>query len=108
MKNSTFNEVIKNARQSLDKGLRELAREINLSPSYLSRMEAGDFPPPSEEVIIKLAKVLKIDSDELLALANKIDPMLKDKINQEPKLYAAFLRKASIDDIKKCIKQIDD
>ena len=103
MTNIIFRNLIRVTRQSLGKSLRSLSEEIKISPSYLSRMERGEFPPPSEDIIIKIAKALSFDSDELLGLVNKIDPALKDIINEEPKLYAAFLRKATIDDLKKLI-----
>src|SRR4030095_16893104 len=50
------------ARQlRLQKGysLRELARRIDLSPNFLSKMELGHFPPPSEKKIVLIAEHLE-------------------------------------------------
>jgi transcriptional regulator with XRE-family HTH domain len=51
---------------------RELARLIGVDFTYLSKIENGVLPPPSEKVILRLAQVLKADQDELLILAGRI------------------------------------
>ena len=51
---------------------RELAEKIGVDFSYLSKIENGVLPPPSEKVLLKLAEVLGADKDELFALAGKI------------------------------------
>ena len=51
---------------------RELAEKIGVDFSYLSKMENGVLPPPSEKVLLKLAEALGADEDELFALAGKI------------------------------------
>ena len=52
--------------------LRWLATQIDVSPSYLSRVEWETVPPPSNEKIIELAEVLEINPDVLLSLAGRI------------------------------------
>lgn len=51
---------------------RELAEKVNVNFSYLSKIENGVLPPPSERVISQLAEILNADKDELLILAGKI------------------------------------
>ena len=51
---------------------RELADKINVDFSYLSKIENGVLPPPSEKVILQRAEVLNADKDELMTLAGKI------------------------------------
>ncbi|MFC2007086.1 helix-turn-helix domain-containing protein [Chloroflexota bacterium] len=62
---------------------RGLAKSVNVDFTYLSKIENGVMPPPSEKVILQIAEVLKADRDELLSLAGKIPSdiaeMLKDK-----------------------------
>ena len=60
--------------ESLPEGytLRWLATQIDVSPSYLSRIERETVPPPSNEKIIELAEVLEINPDVLLSLAGRI------------------------------------
>jgi len=51
---------------------RQIASQVGIDFTYLSKIENGVMPPPSEEVILKLSDVLNCDSDELLTLAGKI------------------------------------
>lgn len=40
-------------------GLREFAQKVGLSPTFISKMEVGEYKPPKEENIVKIAKVLQ-------------------------------------------------
>jgi len=51
---------------------RKLADKIGVDFSYLSKIENGILPPPSEKVILRLAEVLNADKDELITLAGRI------------------------------------
>ncbi len=51
---------------------RELADNVNVDFTYLSKIENGVLPPPSEKVILRLAEVLNADKDELITLAGRI------------------------------------
>lgn len=42
-----------------------------MSPGNLSRIETGDYGPPSDEVIERLAEVLEADPLELLRVAGR-------------------------------------
>ena len=53
---------------------RELADRVNVDFSYLSKIESGAVPPPSEKVILQLVEALNADKDELTILAGKIPP----------------------------------
>jgi len=72
--------------------LRQVAREIDIEPSYLSKIERGIEPPPGEETIKDLAKVLGEDPDVLLAMAGKISSDLQAIICKRPALFAELLR----------------
>lgn len=52
--------------------LREMAKKIGVSPTYLSKVERDEFPPPAEDKVRKIAGVLALDADELLALAGRV------------------------------------
>ena len=73
---------------------RKFSEMLDLSPTYLSRVE-GDELIPAAETIKKIAIALGTDPDELLALAEKVDPELNGIILEKPKAMAAFLRTAS-------------
>ncbi len=89
-----FGQFIRDSRENLKITLRQLARDVGMSPAYLSQIERGRFAPPSEEKILLLAKRLKLNSDELMALADKIPSDLKSIFIAQPKPVADFLRTA--------------
>ena len=89
----TFGKKLKDVRLNSEVGLRELARLIDKSPGYLSDVEQDHVPPPSEEVILKIAAALNVDKRELLTVAQKMDPEISNYVAQEPEA-ADFLRMA--------------
>jgi transcriptional regulator with XRE-family HTH domain len=89
----SFGNKIRELRNQAGIGLRELARLINKSPGYLSDVELERVPPPSQEVIIRIAIVLDTDKNELLTAAKKVDPELSNYVAQQPQA-ADFLRLA--------------
>jgi len=93
----SFGEQIRRARLGIQKhdstfSLRQVAGRVGIEPAYLSKIERGIFPPPSEEVIVKLAGVLGEDKDVLLALAGKLSSDLQQIIMRRPALFAELLR----------------
>ncbi len=72
--------------------VRQVAGRVGIEPSYLSKIERGQQPPPSEETIRKLAKDLQEDPDILLAMAGKVSTDLRAAIIRRPKLFAELIR----------------
>ncbi len=72
--------------------LRKFAESVGISPTFLSKVERGEFDPPKAEKIIKMATLLDVDSDELLSLANKMDPELEEIIKEKPTALPDLLR----------------
>jgi len=98
--NPSFGQKIRIAREELKRSnpeysLRRFAAAVGLSPTFISKIEKGEFAPPAADKIIKMAELLKLDADELLALANKVDPKLSVIIREQPKEMATFLRTVS-------------
>ncbi len=91
-KNLTFGATVRRAREELEIGLREMAKKIGVSPTYLSKIERDMIPPPAEDKIIAIGNLLGIDSDELLALAGKVSSDLTEIIREKPREMASFLR----------------
>jgi transcriptional regulator with XRE-family HTH domain len=89
----TFGKKLRELRINSEIGLRELARLVDKSPGYLSDVEHDHVPPPSEDVILKIAAALAVDKRELLSVAQKMDPELTSYVAQEPEA-ADFLRMA--------------
>ena len=72
--------------------VRQVARRINVEPAYLSKIERGQAPPPSERTIRRLAVELDEDADVLLAMAGKVSRDLQDIVLRRPRLFADLLR----------------
>ena len=87
-----FGEFVRDKRLERKIGLREMARMISVSPTYLSQIERDAFPPPAENKVKKIAEILELDADELLARAGRVSSDLTDIIKQRPRVMADFLR----------------
>ncbi len=72
--------------------LRQFAERVGISATFLSKVERGEFDPPKAENIIKMAELLGVDADELLSLANKVDPELEKIIKEQPTALPDLLR----------------
>ncbi|MCC9609397.1 helix-turn-helix domain-containing protein [Blastopirellula sp. JC732] len=72
--------------------VRQLAVRVGVEPSYLSKVERGQQPPPSEKTILAIAAELGEDPDVLLALAGKVSGDLQEVILRRPQLFAELIR----------------
>ena len=46
-----FGEFVRRKREEKEIGLREMAKMIGVSPTYLSKVERDEFPPPAEDKV---------------------------------------------------------
>jgi transcriptional regulator with XRE-family HTH domain len=93
----SFGDHLREAREERQKAdrtysLRQVAERSGIEPGYLSRIERDEVPPPSEEVVRRLAETLGGDPDILLALAGRVSSELQAIILKRPKLFADLLR----------------
>ncbi len=65
---------------------------IGVSPTYVSKVERDEFPPPAEDKVKAIAQIIKCDTDELLARAGRVSSDLSDIIKRHPRDVAALLR----------------
>ena len=89
-----FGATVRRKRVEQEIGLREMAEKNGVSPAYLSNVETDQFAPPAEDRERKIAEILEIDCDELLAMAGKISSDLSEIIREHPRELAALLRHA--------------
>ena len=89
-----FGAFIRREREGLDPkvGLRAMAKKILVSPTYLSKIERDEFPPPAEDKVIAIAEILDLDVDVLLARAGKVSSDLTQIIREHPREMASVLR----------------
>jgi transcriptional regulator with XRE-family HTH domain len=92
MSGEKFGEFVRREREGKEIGLREMAKIIGVSPTYLSKVERDEFPPPAEDKVKAIAQIIKCDTDELLARAGRVSSDLSDIIKRHPRELAALLR----------------
>jgi len=90
-----FGGYVRRLREERTISLRQFAKDIEMHPAYLSKIERGDFPPPAEEKVIAIAKGLQIDSDVLLAKAGKVSSDLLELIKRRPTQMGKLIRSAA-------------
>ena len=91
----SFGATVRRDRERLEIGLREMAKMIGVSPTYLSKVERNELPPPAEDKVKKIAEIIGRDTDELLALAGRVASDLTEIIRRHPREMASFLRAAN-------------
>ena len=82
-------------RKAKKLGLREAATKIDVSATYLSRIENDEEKsPPSEKVIRALADLVEDNFDELMALAGRVPEDVERLVTSDTTM-PQFLRKAN-------------
>jgi transcriptional regulator with XRE-family HTH domain len=106
-----YGETVRAERTRQGISLRELAKRLDVTPTYQSKIERMEFAPPAEDKIKETARILGLDPDLLLAQAGKVDSELLKIITDDPQVFAKFLRaadqlsKAGRDDLQKRLEQ---
>ena len=90
-----FGATVRKEREAKSISLRKFAAMVNMSPTYLSKVERGEFPPPAEEKVVAIADALGQDRDELLALAGRVASDLDQIIQRQATEMAGLLRAAT-------------
>ena len=93
-----FGHRIRELRESKKMDQRQLAAAVGVNFTYIGKIENEklDFGHyPSEQLIIKLARALGADGDELLLNARKIPARIRRRVVERPD---AFRRLAALDD----------
>lgn len=105
----SLGDVLRDARISKDLGLRELARSLSKSPSYLSDIE-NDRRVPSEEVLGELAELLDLDFEELMALAGRLGDATRRLVEKNPEAVSLFRKLSSLPpkDFRRVAKEIEE
>lgn len=85
---TTFGTWLKEQRTERGMSLRELARQAELSATYISRLENGqEGCKPSEETIIKIAQILGCKPSEVFIKAERVPTAVKVALLTDTKLF---------------------
>lgn len=79
-----FGQYLRELRKQKKISQRDLATQVGVDFTYLSKIEGGRLAPPSEDVIRRLAQVLDANEDELINLAGKVPKDLKAVLEESP------------------------
>jgi transcriptional regulator with XRE-family HTH domain len=90
----SFGALVRREREAKEIGLREMAKMIGVSPTYLSKIERDEFLPPAEDKVKAIAKIIGRDADALLALADRVSSDITEIIKRQPVELGALLRTA--------------
>ena len=98
VKQMRFGDKIRELRQQHEMSQRDLAAVVDVTFTYISKIENhkldfGEYP--SDVMICKLAAALDADQDTLLILAEKIPPLIKQRVIERPEVFRRF---AQLDD----------
>lgn len=101
-----FGDRVRELREQFGITQKELAQRLNVSASYVNKVEKGrlhfgDYP--SAKFIHKIAAELDADEDELLLLADKVPEAILRRIQERPDLFReiAALDDAELDKLMK-------
>ena len=84
-------DMINKARVDKRLGLRALARQLDIAPSYLSDIE-NDRRVPSEAVLLKISQLLDLDFDVLMQEAGRLGEHAEQYLRQNQLAGQLFRR----------------
>jgi len=90
---ATFGQRVQALRVEKRMGIRELGRALDISAMHISNLEKGKSMP-SSDLVEKIAAELQGDLDELLHLADQLDPAVVNVIQSNPYTVPSLLRSA--------------
>jgi transcriptional regulator with XRE-family HTH domain len=105
----SLGEYIKRRREEMDYSLREFARKIEITATFLSDIEKGTRHP-SDEVLKKISDKFGDNFEDLKDLDNRVPVKeLKELFNSNPKYGFAFRKlaenKISPDELLRLIEE---
>jgi DNA-binding XRE family transcriptional regulator len=104
-----FGDIIRDKRLAKGFSLRQFAKLVGVSPTYISQVEQGKVKyAPAADRVRKMAEVLNEPSDELIALAGRVPEGLPAVFVEAPRMMATFLREAkglTAEELRKLIEQ---
>ena len=87
----TIGERIKRERLRLGLTQRQLADAVGVGVPHISKVEAGR-ENPGDPLLRSLARVFKVDPDELFIVARRVPDALVERLATDPQTAVAYLR----------------
>jgi transcriptional regulator with XRE-family HTH domain len=89
---TTLGQRIRELREDRDQSLRELARSLDVSAAFMSDVELGRRYP-TDEMLVKIAKKLRVPVDDLRALDSRAPLEELKRIASANPVYGFALRR---------------
>lgn len=90
----TFGQALKQLRRTKDVSQRELADQVGVDFTYISKIENDRMPPPAADTIEKICDALDSSADDLLAKTGKMPSSIKESLGRSSEALG-FMRQAS-------------
>lgn len=106
---TTIGQRIREIRKARNLTQRQLADQVGLNFTYLSRIENDRLDAdqtPREETLEKIAGALDTDLDELLLLARRIPDSFRSRILAKPGMFRRILN-LSDDDLERMLTEVE-
>lgn len=87
----TIGQRIKEERLAAGLTQRELAAMVDVGVPHISKVEA-ERESPSDELLERMARVFKVDVEELMLVARRIPASVLDDLATDPPRALEFLR----------------
>lgn len=87
----SFGKRIQELRRQHGLTQRQVAVELGIDFTYLSKLENDRGEPPGEDLVRRLAELFEVDAEELLAKAGKIPAELRERAQGDLQ-FATLLR----------------
>lgn len=103
----TFGDTIQRLRRTCGLTQRQLATELGIDFTYLSKLENDRGERPSEKIVRELATRFEVDAEELLALAGRLPSELGERAKDDVTFARLLRRLPSMSDpeLEKIYKQ---
>ena len=82
-----FGKYLRRERDEREMTLTELARRVDISIAYLSRIERERENPPPDHLVWALARALDLPADDLFAAAKRLPPDLRARTEDVIAVY---------------------
>jgi len=76
-----FGQRLREFRRAAGISQRELAAQIDVDFSYISKIENGRLPPPAADTIVRMCQVLRVRAEDLLALTGKLPTKVRESLS---------------------------
>jgi transcriptional regulator with XRE-family HTH domain len=107
----TLGQVIRDARVAAGTSLREFAKKVGITPSYQSDIE-NDRRIPAEDVLKKIAGLLSLDFEALMALGGRFGENAERYLRRHPTAGALFRKlsetNAPEDVLRKMLREAEE